>query len=902
MQNQSTTLLLLAMAIGILASPVSGQEIQAETFTLPNGLTVILHEDHRLPQVTINTWFSVGSKDEAPGRTGFAHLFEHLMFMGTTRVPGNQFDLIMEGGGGANNASTSEDRTNYFSWGPSSQLPTLMWLDADRLEGLGRAMTQEKLDKQRSIVRNERRQSYENRPYGKAGLILPEALYPAGHPYQHPVIGSHEDLEAATLADVKDFFATYYVPGNASLVVAGDFDREQVKKIIADTFGAVAAQPLPQHLTAETVTLEREVRRMATDKVRFPRLYLVWHSPRAYDAGDAELNLVAPILSDGSSGRLFKRLVLDEQLAQDVVVYQSSQELISEFHIEATAAAGSDLERIKCVILEELERFKKDGPTAAELARVKAATEADFLRGVENLAERADLLNAYYKAYGAAASFQRDLKRRLAPGVKELQDAALATFTDGRVDLRILPEGSASNNANLDKRPADLQPRQAELPRPIDLKLVNGVPLHVVNRPGSGLFTGYLLASGGDCNVGANKAGLAFLSATLLSKGAGTRNAAAFAEAVSTLGAGIDARADWHSLTIEVSGLTSRLGATLDLWADAILRARLTPEDFSREKDLQLAAIKARVESPARVADLTGRALLFGRDDPRGRPVSGWAGTVQSLALADVKELLPRLLDPVNVQLVFVGDLDPAVLKRELDRRLASWQTRGENAAALPQPVVALTAGRIVLVDRPGAPQSVLYLARPVSASGERLEAVRDSINTLFGGSFTSRLNQNIREKNGFSYGASSRIWQEGNQFLLRAGSSVQTAVTGAALTEFKKEFDLLASGNVSPEEMEKARRTVRFSLVSSTETTASLAEVLAEFAANGQPLDGMARELGALDAVTAEAINAEARSGLFDWSQLLIVIVGDKAAVLPQLKQAGFPDPVTADTEGRLQ
>ena len=302
------------------------------------------------------------------------------MFMGTKRVPGNQFDMIMEGGGGANNASTSEDRTNYFSWGPSSQLPTLMWLDADRLEGLGKAMTQEKLDKQRSIVRNERRQYVENRPYGKAGLIIPDALYPEGHPYHHSVIGSHEDLEAATLKDVKDFFATYYVPGNASLVVAGDFDREQVKKLIADTFGVVAAQPLPQHLTAEPVTLEREVRRMATDKVRFPRLYLVWHSPRAYDTGDAELDLVAPILSDGRSGRLFKRLVLDEHLAQDVVVYQSSRELISEFHIEATAAEGSDLERIKRVVLEELERFKKDGPTEAELARVKAAAEADFLR------------------------------------------------------------------------------------------------------------------------------------------------------------------------------------------------------------------------------------------------------------------------------------------------------------------------------------------------------------------------------------------------------------------------------------------------------------------------------------------------------------------------------------------
>lgn len=260
-----TILLVLTLTLPVLA-----QDVSTETFTLPNGLFVILHEDHSLPQVAVNLWYQVGAKDEALGRSGFAHLFEHLMFMGTERVPDNQFDMIMEGGGGANNASTGADRTNYYSWGSSSLLPTLIWLDADRLEALGQNMTQEKVDLQRDVVRNELRQVIENSPYGVAELEIPHALYPEGHPYFEPVIGSHEDLQAATLEDVKDFFATYYVPGNASLVVAGDFDSAQVRQLIDMTFGAVPARPVPSPVTAELVTLEREIRRIAVDEVEFP--------------------------------------------------------------------------------------------------------------------------------------------------------------------------------------------------------------------------------------------------------------------------------------------------------------------------------------------------------------------------------------------------------------------------------------------------------------------------------------------------------------------------------------------------------------------------------------------------------------------------------------------------------
>src|SRR5262245_8057779 len=290
------------------AESASAQHPAYEKYRLDNGMTVILHVDHRLPIVTINTWYRVGSKDEPRGRSGFAHLFEHLMFMGTQRVPGNDFDVLMENGGGSNNASTSEDRTNYFSQGPASLLPTLLWLDADRLEDLGRTMTQEKLDRQRDIVRNEIRQNVENTPYGRAGELVFRIMFPVGHPYHEAVYGTHQDLEAATIADVKDFFATFYVANNATLVVAGDFDRAQIKPLIAQLFGTlprggeVTRRPVPD------VGLDRVVRTTVLDRVQLPLVKLTWHSPVAYADGDAELHLLAAILSRGKTSRLYKRL------------------------------------------------------------------------------------------------------------------------------------------------------------------------------------------------------------------------------------------------------------------------------------------------------------------------------------------------------------------------------------------------------------------------------------------------------------------------------------------------------------------------------------------------------------------------------------------------------------------
>jgi predicted Zn-dependent peptidase len=875
-------------------------EIAHEVFTLPNGLTVILHEDHTLPRVTVNTWFYVGSRDDPAGRSGFAHLFEHLMFMGTERVPGSGYDDIMEAGGGANNASTGMDRTNYYIWAPSSLLPTLIWLEADRLDGLGRAMTQDKLDLQRQVVLNERRENYENAPYGQANIIIPKTIYPPNHPYHLSGIGEPEHLEAATLQDVVSFFDTYYVPSNASLVVAGDFDPEAVRELIWSTFGTLPLKPAPEPATAAPVTLDRERRRVVSDRVDAARLYLVWPSPPLYAEGDAELDLVASILADGPSSRLYRRLVIEDELAQEVAAYQASEGLGSLFHIVATATTGADLEGIKLAILDEIHTLQETGPTAVEMERVQAAVEADFLRGMERLVARADSLNAYRHAFGDPDSFARDLARWTQATAAGVQQWSRRVLTNGRLDLRILPDAPQGVVGDLDVRPADWPARSYAPPVPDTFTLDNGIPVALVSRPGTGLFAGTLLSAGGERLIPADDAGLASLAAVMLTSGAGSRTAGEYADAVTSLGAEIDSRADWHAVTMTVRGLSSRLRETLDLFADAVLRPRLDAADFERERRLALERIRTRGQNPMLVGFLGARAMVYGHDDPRGRPTSGYEATVSPLELSDLRSVLPHLLNPSRARLVFAGDVDAATLKAALDDSLGSWSAPAPKSIPAPPPRVAADAG-MVLIDRPQAPQTTIVILRPIPAPESGPDRLgRRCVNTVFGGTFTSRLMRNLREDHGYTYHAGSALPQRGDQFELIAYSAVQADATAAALTELQREFNRLSTGDLSAAELGKAISTVRYELVATGESTASLAATLASLASDGRPLNSVTTDLASLGEVTLDQVNAIARSDLFDWDQLRIVLVGDASEVTRQLAEAGFPEPRMADSEGR--
>ncbi len=419
-------------------------------FTLPNGITVILHEDHALPTVVVNVSYGTGSRFEEPHRTGFAHLFEHLMFMGTRRVPTKMFDAWMEAVGGSNNAWTSEDRTDYFDMGPSPSLDLLLWLEADRLMDLGPTMTLEKLNLQRQVVRNERRQTSENEPYGKVGLRLPELLYPEGHPYHHPVIGSHEDLEAATVSDVQRFFATYYDPANASLVVAGDFDPVAVRAKIEATFGAIPsrgkpADPATRGFPASGTTLKSLVRETIEDDVELPKIVMAWQTPKHFTAEDADLDVFASVLTAGKASRLYKALVVEQKLAQNVEASQQSGVLGSRFVVGVIARPSVSLDTLETAIDAELQTATSAPLDDEEVLRAKNGIEAAFVRRLEGLGARASLLNLYQAELDDPGSLARDLGRYAGASAARVRGTA-ATELDpkARVILRVVPRTKES--------------------------------------------------------------------------------------------------------------------------------------------------------------------------------------------------------------------------------------------------------------------------------------------------------------------------------------------------------------------------------------------------------------------------------------------------------------------------
>lgn len=445
----------------VLWAPVSAQELRIAVpysrSVLPNGLTLILHEDRTTPTVTLNMWYHVGSGREKQGRTGFAHLFEHIMFEGSKNVPEGKFDEWLEAAGGSNNGSTNTDRTNYFESFPSNALELALFLESDRMGFLVDAMSPEKVDGQRDVVKNERRQRIENQPYGMASIVIGEHLYPPDHPYHWPVIGSMADLSAASYDDVVEFFKTYYVPNNASLVIAGDIDIPRTKTLVENWFGDIPAGPQPKPFSAPKVILASEVRLLMQDKVQLPRLYMVWHSPAIFEPGDAELDIIASILANGKNSRLYKRLVYELQIAQDVYAYQSSSAVASSFWIVATARAGRTLAEIEAVIREELAVLRAEAPTERELRRTINQYEASFLSGLEGISEKADRLNSYYFHTGNPDYFNEDLSRYRAIDREDIHSAALTILKEDRkVVLSIVPEGKpelAAENSKEVKKP-----------------------------------------------------------------------------------------------------------------------------------------------------------------------------------------------------------------------------------------------------------------------------------------------------------------------------------------------------------------------------------------------------------------------------------------------------------------
>jgi len=883
-------------------SAARGQDVRYEKYKLDNGMTVILHEDHSLPVAAINLWYRVGSKDEPVRRSGFAHLFEHLMFMGTERVPGNKFDTIMESGGGANNATTSSDRTNYFSSGPAQLLPTLLWLDADRLEDLARTMDQEKLDKQRDVVRNERRQSYENRPYGKAELKIQEMLYPPGHPYHIPVIGTHEDLEAATVADVKDFFATHYVPNNVSLCVAGDFDPGKIKPLIADLFGGIPRRVDPPHATAGPAKLGRVLRATMLDKVQLPMIAMGYHSPAQFGEGDAEMDLAAAILTEGKTSRLYKRLVYDDKIAAEVSAYQDSSQLGSVFRIDVLAQPEVEPDRVEKAVDEEVARFVDKGPSGEELEQRKAAFELNMLTRLQTVEAKADQLNAYEYFWGEPNSFKRDLDRYRTATVDSVRKWSRAVLSPGgRVIMRVLPEAPerAASAREAQPKPMPAEPFKLQSPEPF--KLDNGIPVMLWTKSELPLVAMAAVFRPGHIVGDTRRAGAVYLAADMLDEGAGELDALGFSDAMQSLGAEFSPSADRESITVSLAVLKRNFDRAATLAADAVRRPKFDEADWQRVKRLHLEELKNQDDQPGLVASRVASRMLFGDGHVYGWPVAGTPEAVQKLLLDDVKLPYQAIVRPEFAAIFMAGDISKDQAKTILDKTFGNWQGKplSQDSSRPEQPTVSPPKElKVVLVDRPDAVQTVIQFIMPGAKYSDPNRVQYRLLNTLFGGSFTSRLNMNLREEHGYTYGARSGFVMRPELGYVTASSSVRADVTGASLKEFLSEFKRIRGGDISEEETVKARETLRTDVIQSFAGLGGVLQEAIERTAAGMPFESLARDMATMQSAATADLNKLAGPGL-PLENGVLVFVGDKKAVIEQIKDLKLPAPIEVTVRG---
>jgi zinc protease len=899
--------------------------IAFEKYTLPNGLDVILSEDKRLPMVAVNVWYHVGPANEEPGRTGFAHLFEHMMFQGSRHVPPDTHFKFLEAAGASNiNGTTDFDRTNYFETLPSNQLELALWLESDRMGYLLDKVDFAQLANQQDVVRNERRQSVENRPYGLAEEAAIQTVFPQGHPYYASVIGSHQDIQAAKLDDVKQFFKQYYVPNNASLAIVGDFDKAQVKTLVTKYFGGLKrGAPVPAIKTV-TPPITAERRRVVTDKVELPRVYMGWLTPAIYKPGDAEADVAASILGDGRSSRLYKKLVYEKQIAQNVTTAQNSLMLGSLFQIEVTARPGHTADELEKAIDEELDKLRTSPPDAAEVERVRNSVETRIIQGLERLGGFggvADRLNGYNHYLGTPDFLQKDIARYHA-----VTPAVVRTFVadqlknSARVVVHVVPgekvlgpqvptppapqtkagEGSESVNAEEAWRntpPAAGAPRPLQLATPESTVLANGLTLILSSRQGLPVVAANLVVrTGSDANP-LDKAGLANFTAAMLSEGTATRNALQIADELAQIGASVTTRSTMDSTIVQGGSLKRNFPRTLELMADFAMHPAFPAAEVERQRASRMAQLVQQRENAGQVAAKITASVLYGNRHPYGFTEIGTEASVKALTRDDMLAFWRQNFVPNNAALVVAGNISMAELKGLAEKSFGAWAKGDPVRPSLGNPTT--TTARVVIVDKPGAPQTeVRVVGIGAPRSSPDFQAIQ-VMNTVLGGLFSSRINMNLREEHGYTYGGSSQFTFRRSAGPFVAGAGVRTDVTAPAVTEILKEVRGMIEQSVKADELRLAKDALARSLPGTFETSTNAAGSFSNVYVYDLGLDYFTKYPSRVDAVTADQAQVVARKYLAQ-ERLTVVAVGDRAKIEPELAKLnlGAMEVRTADGE----
>jgi zinc protease len=894
--------------------------LRVEQFSLPNGLKVLFHQDHKTPVVSVNVLYRVGSKDEIAGRTGFAHLFEHLMFEGS-RHHNQDYFLPLEKLGGDVNGQTSEDDTMYYETVPSNALELALWLEADRMGFLLSVMTQEKLDNQRDVVKNERRQSVDNVPYGQVEEALLQALYPTDHPYHHSVIGSMADLSAARLPDVAAFFRKYYVPNNALLCIAGDFQPEAARRWIEKYFG-----PLPRgaevSLPEPSVPVLSAAKQMKmTDAVSLPRARLIWPTVPVKHPDEAALDVLAAILGEiPKENRLFRALVYDRQLAAQVEASHPTHLLAGTFEIDLyarprpDARPGDQLAEIVKLADLEIDRLKRDGPTALEVTKCQNARESELIMGFQSVTHQASALNQAAAVFGDPLAYRTELDRVFQVTPADVKRVAGKYLSTPRIEFDIIPGPPASRPPE-----AVVDPKtQAPLANPpvVDVKdsfdrsvmpplgptphyappgfdkrsLANGLEVRIVERHDLPIVTLDLIIKSGETATPRGKEGLASIAASLLDEGTTTRSALQIAGEMAEIGSSLAGHGELETSTVSLTTLARHLKRGIDLFIDVILNPSFPEKELTRLKLERLAHLKARADDAEQIAADVFPHLIYGLDHPYGRPEQGTAASVQSLTREDAIAFYKKVMVPGNATLVVAGDVRGEAICQMLETGLRQWQPGPvPERPRVSAPALTPHGNRVYLIDKPAAAQSVLTIGKVGAARKSPDFFPLMVMNAVLGGQFVSRINLNLREDKGYSYGADSHFSFLHGPGPFEAGGPVQTAATKPSLFELLKELTEISGRRpVTEAELNFAKQRLIQGFPSRFETTFGLAAQMAGLAAADLPDDEFEHHQARIEAVGRADVARVARQYITP-DTMTILVVGDRSQIEAPLLSLPF-------------
>ena len=908
-----------ALAVAQGASPASPASlvqraaIPSQTFTLPNGLTVVVHEDRKAPVVAVHAWYNVGSKDEPEGRTGFAHLFEHIgLFNGTENLPGGLMEPLRALGATDWNGTTWYDRTNYFQTVPTAALERTLYMESDRMGHLLGALTQERLDNQRGVVQNEKRQN-DNQPYGLTFYRMLDNLFPAGHPYRHSTIGSMADLDAASLEDLRNWFRTKYGPNNAVLVLAGDIDVPTARRLVTKYFGHIPRGPANVPARASIPTLKAPVHDRMTDRVANTRLYRVWVVPGLLDAQSVPLEITADVLGGLASSRLDNELVRGDQSAVSVATTFLPFQRVGLFFAQVDVKPGADADAVAKRLDGVIGELVAKGPTADEVRR----SVMQRVAGQINAREQSGGFGGKAVVLAEGALYAKD------PDFHQKRLKALAAMTPAKVQassakwlgrpvyaLRVDPgEREPYAEAAQDRpKPAPAAPiafakrepmpevgevANLDFPAIERATLSNGIPITFIRRQATPTTRVAVEFDAGVSADPADRLGMQALTLALLTEGTTSLNSLQIAEVQERLGATVGTQSTVDRSAVTLSAMSPNLAPSLDLLADVVRNPAFAPSEVERLRAQQLATIATQQTQPNAIAVRAIPALLYGAAHPYGRPLTG-TGTAEAVKAITRDELAAfhqRWLRPDNARIFVVSDRPLAEIRRELDARLGTWQApaapRGTKNFAVPVPPATT---RIVLIDRPQSPQSMIFMGSVLPLTGTQDTLSLVAANEVLSGSFLARINQDLRETRGWSYGVQGFVQLIENQVPFFIQAPVQANQTGPSIQGIIDHIRSFTGGKgVTSAELQRVVQGNMRQLAGSFETSNQLLGGLRTMALLKRPDDYYETVAGRYRAMTEASLDAAARSAI-DPNRLVFVVVGDASVVRPQLETLGLP------------